>query len=114
MTDPALDYEQAIAEEFQESVTLSHSNTDYQHATSSSKKDNVREEITERDDTSSENSPLLVSRGNAPGRPPHARASASYMKAINEPWNGAYGHADRPWYKKPSVCISRLLCSPRS
>lgn len=47
----------------------------------------------------SETSPL-ISRST---RPRTQARGVSYQKAIDEPWTGAHGKGDLPWYKKPSV-----------
>ena len=51
-----------------------------------------------------ESRPLIqdADHSRGPGGISHKRGY-SYQRAINEPWTGAYGQGDRPWYKKPSV-----------
>lgn len=39
----------------------------------------------------------------ATSRPKHPNRGVSYQKAIDEPWTGAHGKGDLPWYKRPSV-----------
>jgi hypothetical protein len=56
------------------------------------------EQIQEHEIEQDESSPLIAQRP----RPP---SSNSYQRAIDEPWHGAHGSADLPWYKKPSVSI---------
>ncbi|KAL2419810.1 hypothetical protein ABEF95_005072 [Exophiala dermatitidis] len=53
-----------------------------------------------------ESSPLIRARRQQQQThksPSYTRARSSYERAINEPWSGAQGSADLPWYKKPSI-----------
>jgi len=54
-------------------------------------------------ETDNESSPLIGSAETIRGERAQHKRGYSYQKAINEPWTGAHGHSDLPWYKKPSV-----------
>jgi hypothetical protein len=59
--------------------------------------------IGDAQDAENETSPLMSSRQRRKDVSPDVHGRASYERAINEPWTGAYGVGDLPWYKKPSV-----------
>ncbi|OAL22519.1 hypothetical protein AYO22_07077 [Fonsecaea multimorphosa] len=92
-----LDHEDAFAEEAQEEVRLAEES----HTESTT---NARFHISDsQDDEEDEMSPLVSpdQRRNKPTA--YARARPSFERAINEPWNGAHGSSDLPWYKTPSI-----------
>ncbi|KAH0846322.1 Major Facilitator Superfamily protein [Fonsecaea pedrosoi] len=92
-----LDPEDAFAEEAQEEVRLveeSHS-----HPTT-----HARFRISDgQDDEDDEMSPLMSPNHRRKTPVAHERARASFERAINEPWNGAHGSGDLPWYRTPSI-----------
>ncbi|KAI1622945.1 MFS transporter [Exophiala viscosa] len=91
-----MDHEDAFAEEAQEEALLSEaSTTDLGIETQYS--------MREDDEDEDESSPLVSPRRRRPQKTPYSRASASYQRAIDEPWSGAHGSHDLPWYKKPSI-----------
>lgn len=108
----SLNHEAAFAEEAQEETIVSESRQATQ--TSRGRKDKVRAETTEADNSNSETSPLLSSGDSVRQRQSYLRAGPSYQRAIDEPWTGAHRKGDLPWYKKPSVRIVNPLPLRRS
>jgi hypothetical protein len=93
-----LEHEDAFAEEAQEEAILAEPS--HGEATINTQF-HVRDGSNDNDD---ENSPLMSPRQRRKNPTTYSRARASYERAINEPWIGAHGSSDLPWYKKPSVC----------
>lgn len=60
-------------------------------------------------ESENESSPLIGSAQSMRGERRQHKRGHSYQKAINEPWTGAHGQGDRPWYKKPSVRDKRNI-----
>ncbi|KIW27392.1 uncharacterized protein PV07_07133 [Cladophialophora immunda] len=92
-----LDHEDAFAEEAQEEVRLAEeSNPD--------STTNATFHISDgQDDEEDEMSPLMSPHQRRKKPIAHTRARPSLERAINEPWNGAHGSSDLPWYKTPSI-----------
>lgn len=63
---------------------------------------------TRQADASEDEQVPLIQRQRARHDRPDAQSRKSYERAINQPWTGAQGSADMPWYKRPSVCTSRI------
>lgn len=65
-----------------------------------------------QDEDDNETSPLMNPRQRRKNTTSHTRARrSSYERAINEPWLGAHGSSDLPWYKTPSVCSLTISVS---
>lgn len=94
-----MNHEDLFAEEAQEEILHRESQNQQQSKQAGATVQNV-----------DENSPLVDSASIRGSRMSHRRGY-SYQRAINEPWTGAYGAGDRPWYKKPSVSGIPLLNS---
>ena len=95
-----MNQEDAFTEEAQEEI-LDHESRRRQTSQKISAQIRTSEDIW--DEENHESSPLISSSEPARAqRQPHLRGH-SYHKAINEPWTGAHGSRDLPWYKKPSV-----------
>ena len=90
-----MDHEDAFAEEAQEEALLSEGSTDRGAETQYRTREDEEDE--------NESSPLMSPRRRRTQKTPYSRASASYQRAINEPWSGAHGSHALPWYKKPTV-----------
>jgi hypothetical protein len=93
------EHEDAFAEEAQEAAIIAEER--HSHAT-------VETQFDVRDGVDDEMSPLMNTRQRT--KRPHAyvRAGASFERAVNEPWHGAHGAGELPWYKKPSVYDPRF------
>lgn len=92
-----LEPEEVFAEEAQEEARLLEESHRH-HAINT--QFHVRDE---QDEDDNETSPLMSPRQRRKSPATYARDRSSYERAINEPWTGAYGSSDLPWYKKPSV-----------
>ncbi|KIW71053.1 hypothetical protein PV04_03268 [Phialophora macrospora] len=92
-----LEPEDAFAEEAQEEARLAEAS---HGATTINTRFHVRDG---QDDDDNETSPLMSPRQRRKNPVTYTRARTSYERAINEPWTGAHGAGDLPWYKKPSI-----------
>jgi hypothetical protein len=102
-----LEPEDAFAEEAQEEARLAEES---HGATTINTRFHVRDG---QDDDDNETSPLMSPRQSRKNPVTYTRARTSYERAINEPWTGAHGASDLPWYKKPSVCLVSSIESRR-
>jgi hypothetical protein len=99
--------EEVFAEEAQEEAFLSE---DHSEELQSDAHFHMRRGDDDDDhESDDESSPLMSPERHRAAKTPLARARASYERAINEPWTGAQGSSDAPWYSRPSVCLADTL-----
>lgn len=92
-----MNHEEAYAEEAQEAVL----EREYRE-NRATQKDPSHIRISE-DASENESRPLMRDFEPIGGPRLGHRRHHSYERAINEPWTGAHGAGNRPWYKRPSV-----------
>lgn len=63
----------------------------------------LRSRTQEAEESDDEQVPLMRRQRSSQGERPGAKSRKSYERAINQPWTGAQGSNDLPFYKRPSV-----------